>query len=209
MARTRFIKLSEEKQLFILDTAAVEFCDKGYGGASINSIISKAGLSKGAAYYYFDDKADLYLTTIKTFFNRMGLAMAFQTGLATCLKKEFWKNLEKITGDITRGNLETPWRLGILRSVQTIPPDSPLWNDLAEIFHEGMNFFTSVIERGRELNLIRRDLPVSYLSSQYEALNDGLNKWIVSHIQVLSDQEIDRYIQEMILSLRRIMEGAV
>ncbi len=40
------------------------FVAHGYVGASLNRILDDAGISKGAAYYYFDDKADLYATAI-------------------------------------------------------------------------------------------------------------------------------------------------
>ena len=33
----------------------------GFENASLNRIIKKAGISKGAMYYYFDDKMDLYI----------------------------------------------------------------------------------------------------------------------------------------------------
>lgn len=60
MPRPRFQKLSIEKQQAILEAAAREFSAHGYEGASINKILETAQLSKGAAYYYFDDKADLF-----------------------------------------------------------------------------------------------------------------------------------------------------
>ena len=66
MPRPRFEKLSPEKREQILETSAKEFAANGYEGASLNQILAKAGISKGAAYYYFDNKADLYVTTTHT-----------------------------------------------------------------------------------------------------------------------------------------------
>ena len=57
MPRPRFNKLTAEKRESILEAAAKEFATHGFEGASLNQILSNAGISKGAAYYYFDDKA--------------------------------------------------------------------------------------------------------------------------------------------------------
>ena len=62
MPRPRFDNLSTERRHDLLERAATEFALHGYEGASLNSILSGAGLSKGVFYYYFDDKADLFAT---------------------------------------------------------------------------------------------------------------------------------------------------
>ena len=64
MPRPRFDKLPPERQATILDAATVEFATAGYENASLNRIIERAELSKGATYYYFDGKEDLYLTVL-------------------------------------------------------------------------------------------------------------------------------------------------
>jgi TetR/AcrR family transcriptional regulator len=65
MANNRFYKLNIEKQELILNTALKEFMDLNFELASINKISKKAGLSAGALYYYFEDKEDLFLSTIE------------------------------------------------------------------------------------------------------------------------------------------------
>src|SRR5690349_22874095 len=64
MPRPRFEKLQPEKRERLLESAAKEFATHGYDDASLNQILEKAGVSKGAAYYYFDDKADLFMTVL-------------------------------------------------------------------------------------------------------------------------------------------------
>jgi AcrR family transcriptional regulator len=43
----------------ILEAALVVFAREGYSGASIDEIAALAGATKGAVYYYFEDKDDL------------------------------------------------------------------------------------------------------------------------------------------------------
>jgi AcrR family transcriptional regulator len=45
----------------LLEAALEEFTTKSYEEASLNSIIRKAGISKGTFYYHFKDKQALYL----------------------------------------------------------------------------------------------------------------------------------------------------
>jgi len=61
-------KISKEK---ILNSALAEFGAKSYEGASINNICNENGISKGLIYHYFKDKDDLYLTCVKSCYNRL------------------------------------------------------------------------------------------------------------------------------------------
>ena len=55
-----FLKLPEEKRLFILKSAAIIFAREGYHQASVADICNTAGISNGALYKYFNNKDDLF-----------------------------------------------------------------------------------------------------------------------------------------------------
>ena len=65
MPRPRFNNLDADKQASILNAAFEAFSEHGFEDASYNLIIERAGISKGAMYYYFDDKEDLYSTVVR------------------------------------------------------------------------------------------------------------------------------------------------
>jgi TetR/AcrR family transcriptional regulator len=48
----------------LFEAALDEFIDRGYEQASINTILQKAGMSKGQFYYHFQNKEGLYLALI-------------------------------------------------------------------------------------------------------------------------------------------------
>lgn len=52
--------LSPEKQAQILRGAAAVFAEDGYEGASMSRIATRAGVSKGTLYNYFDGKAEMF-----------------------------------------------------------------------------------------------------------------------------------------------------
>ncbi|MBQ3162047.1 MAG: TetR/AcrR family transcriptional regulator [Oscillospiraceae bacterium] len=44
----------------LIESAKAEFMEKGYNKASLRSICAKAGVTTGALYFFFEDKADLF-----------------------------------------------------------------------------------------------------------------------------------------------------
>lgn len=57
-----FRNLPEAKQKRIMHEALNEFAERGYAKASLNSLVSKVGISKGSIFQYFKDKANLFYT---------------------------------------------------------------------------------------------------------------------------------------------------
>src|SRR5262249_28344836 len=73
MPYPRFHRLAEARRAQMLDTAAPELAAPGLAEAYINRILERAGMSKGAAYYYFEDKVDLFLTVVEYCSERLQL----------------------------------------------------------------------------------------------------------------------------------------
>lgn len=57
----KFLELSEEKQLRIINAAMDVFSKTDYNRAVTDDIAAKAGISKGSLFYYFQNKKALYL----------------------------------------------------------------------------------------------------------------------------------------------------
>lgn len=65
----------EEKNVLsrqrILEAAMEEFSQKGYEGASLNTVCTEKGISKGIIYHYFRDKDELYLLCVEKCFDAL------------------------------------------------------------------------------------------------------------------------------------------
>lgn len=48
----------------LLEAALEVFAERGYAAATLSGIAARAGLTRGAVYHHFTDKAELYLATI-------------------------------------------------------------------------------------------------------------------------------------------------
>lgn len=71
MPLPRFDRLPAERQELILGVARSHFAEHGAQGASYNKIIEAAGVSKTAAYHYFDGREDLLTAVLDGVLGRL------------------------------------------------------------------------------------------------------------------------------------------
>src|SRR5215471_17449024 len=74
MPFSRFANMPAEKRERLLTVAAQEFAARGFEAASLNHILEEAQIGKSSAYYYFEDKADLFDTVVNYCLDRLQLA---------------------------------------------------------------------------------------------------------------------------------------
>lgn len=60
MPKQMFLNIKEDKRQRFLDAAMSEFTSKSFEQVSVNTIIKKAGISRGSFYTYFDDLESLF-----------------------------------------------------------------------------------------------------------------------------------------------------
>ena len=58
---SKFLKLEQKKQQYIINAAMGEFAQKGFKNASTNEIVKEANIGKGMLFHYFNSKKDLFL----------------------------------------------------------------------------------------------------------------------------------------------------
>jgi TetR/AcrR family acrAB operon transcriptional repressor len=66
----------------IIASAATVFARKGYHGASLDQVAADAGLTKGAVYWHFQSKSDLFLALLDARFQRDMSEMAVKVDAA-------------------------------------------------------------------------------------------------------------------------------
>src|SRR4029453_19166292 len=161
MPRPRFEKLPLERRLRILDTAGRVFAERGFDNASINAILDQAGVSKGAAYYYFDSKEDLFWTVVQHFGRE--LVNLDELDVASLSRETYWAAiLDFYLQPLLRAR-DRPWAAGVLRAANELrrsaPGHEPPGGSIAEL----LEVARAVFRRGRELGVVRTDLPEELL----------------------------------------------
>jgi len=95
-----------ETRVHIMHCAFALFADKGYESTSMNDLVRKSGLSKGAFYHYFHNKQTLYQQTLHHYFLRF---FATEPAPSTTLRD--------YTQQLWRGYAE------MLRQLREVSPD--------------------------------------------------------------------------------------
>lgn len=67
---------SQKSRAHILQHAFAEFAERGYLGASVNTICAAGKISKGLLYHYYADKDALYLACVEVCFQELTSALS-------------------------------------------------------------------------------------------------------------------------------------
>lgn len=87
-----FEKQSEEKQNRIIESAILEFSDKGFENANTNRIAREANISVGSLFKYFENKTDLFLYIV----NLAAAELESQINKVLSMEKGFFDTVEVI-----------------------------------------------------------------------------------------------------------------
>jgi AcrR family transcriptional regulator len=188
MPRPRFDKLSARKRERILEAAAKEFAAHGYDAASLNRILEQAGISKGAAYYYFDDKADLYTTTVLHYSRELMADLPIDLDRLTA--GNFWEEFAAVYRHQFTGYAERPWVFGVAKADGTLSVERMMEGPLAELWEQAQFLLVQLLQRGRELGVVRGDLPQDLLLSLVLSVDVAHDDWLYAHWSELSAEDL-------------------
>jgi AcrR family transcriptional regulator len=172
----RFYKLEDEKKEAILEVASEEFLEQGYEGASFNRIIERAGVSKGAMYYYFKDKADLYCTAIERISDQITSYLGLRD-FEHLTQDSFWPELWRMQEKKLDFVLRHRWMLklwGVGMRLLRADPDGPL----GALYQSKVPLMTALFERGREVGAVRDDMPVELQLETLMAMGMVMGEWL-------------------------------
>ena len=74
--------VSEERRAQIIEAALACFTCKGYANTTMDDIVAESGLSKGAIYWYFKGKDDLFQAALTSIFD--GVAVESMQAMMAC-----------------------------------------------------------------------------------------------------------------------------
>jgi AcrR family transcriptional regulator len=204
MPRPRFQKLSEEKREAIIQAAAVEFAGKGYTGSSMNRIIEEAGFSKGATYYYFDDKEDLFLTVILDAHDKAYDFMGDFPPVET--PDEFWSEAAGLFEKALGFARENPLIIGLQRCFAGALARGELKRPLSEYQAPHFDFHRRFVRIGQEVGAVRTDIPDGLLHSILEAIDEAADSWFARHFDEIETEGWERILPKFLSIYRRILE---
>jgi AcrR family transcriptional regulator len=201
--RPRFDKLPLHRRVHILDTAGRVFAERGFQDASLNAILDQAGVSKGAAYYYFDSKEDLFWTAVQHFSRE--LVRLDEIDPAMLSRDTYWAAvLDFYRRPLLRAR-DRPWAAGLLRAANELGHSASAEAPVSSLIAELLDLARAVFKRGHELGVVRDDLPEDLLLGWVEALDSANDRWIQQNWHELDDQGFSHAAARFIDALRRLL----
>jgi len=188
MARPRFEKLDPQKQEAILAAAADEFAARGFEGASLNRIIERAGTSKGALYYYFDDKADLLATVAEQAVKRV-LAETDFPPLESLTKVDYWERVREASRRSFESLEAETWYMRLLRAFWHLREEEAARNATVGVLDWSRDLTRLFLVRGQELGTVRTDLPLELMLGMFLAADQSGDRWMMDHWDELGERE--------------------
>ncbi len=204
MPLPRFEKLDEPRKTSILAAAAEVFGERGFEAASYNQIIARAGISKGAMYYYFADKDDLYVTVLRT-----ALAVWFTEVVRAFDATDaaaFWRGCQEMYARSLRFMLRDPKNAALCLSVTNARARDEGHPVLLELNARMEELTGTLIDQGRALGAVRADLPRDLLMHAALALIDVGDRWLAERWAEMREEDVDATAAMMVGLFRRIGE---
>ncbi|MBZ0128831.1 MAG: TetR/AcrR family transcriptional regulator [Rhodobacteraceae bacterium] len=197
-------KLPPDKRAILYRTASAEFAEHGFAQASLNRIIAAVGMSKSSFYHFFENKTDLFLQTLDSAMDPF-LAARDSFDLGRLDDQTFWPAIRELASTMALMANRTPELLMVgrmfYRSFEN-PAERELTRDIMEATRDWMQ---SLIARGQELGLVRRDLPPDFMIDALMALGTGIDRWFLQNWEKLSETERLHLNDQAFDLLRRLL----
>lgn len=210
MVSTRYQRMDPVTQRRILDAARAEFLAHGYEGASTNRIVQAAGIHKGSLYYYFEDKADLFVKVIEAAQETM-IATVAELDLARLLEappSDFWDYferaaLQKIHFALCHPDLS---RLSTEFYFQALKPNAP--PRFKAFMKQLRGSLASLLRLGQDQGAVRDDLPIDMLTDLAFSVSDVMNRPILENFEAFASwkaEDVQRFAVSQVDMLRRML----
>jgi len=172
MRRTKEEAAITREQL--LKKALAVFSRKGYQATTLQDIAQEAGLTRGAIYWHFGSKAELYNTLVREYADRgnsiIQRAVAEGGSLIDILRRVFVRQLQVVEDDPEMRALMELY----LFKTGLIPELEQGRQQRAESTIELIAMLSEIMQQGIDAGILRSDIESINLARSYLALQNGL-----------------------------------
>src|SRR5208282_2943330 len=188
------IEYEQAQRERIIDGAAPVFAHNGYRQTTIDQICQTLQLSKGAIYIYFESKEELFVSTLRTIFDRRfsTLSTAYQKNDTTPMKVE--KILDRL-GKLVDHEDDVYVRLSVEAFLESdhIPNLQAIKTDSYELFYK---LVYDLLREGQLAGEINGDLNISSLTTVLMAVSDGLMMHSLVRGRGIDSDQVRRVVSE-------------
>jgi AcrR family transcriptional regulator len=184
---------TEISKLRILLAAEEEFCQRGFVAANMDSIAGVAGLTKGAIFWHYKSKADLFKAIITRAIGRMRTIFheVFSSSRHVLIMEKCREMIKRIKKDKA---FEVLMTLSNAENTGDIPADvlKECYKEISEIFKDTIQSFSEAKKRGE----LRPDTDIRNVLVTITIIMSGFAniKDLKSMIAPLGDHIDDEYV---------------
>jgi len=200
----RFDKLPQEKRERLLEIAAQEFAKHGFEDGSVNRILERAQMSKGAAYYYFEDKIDLFFTVVQYGNERLKLINQ-EVDIAALTEENFWPIFADLHREPLLRSFEEPWLFAAIKAAGRLSPAVLEREPLATFAKQIITYVMTIVKRGQEIGVVRTDIPDELIFAWLQALDDIGDRWLLAHWEHLDREAVAQVSDQTVDAMRRVL----
>lgn len=182
LPRDRLLALPPALQAQLLDPAELEFAAHGYSKASLNRILAAAGMSKGQAYYYIADKADLYGAVIERALGRLVERIGLEWH-APAGAEDFWRQVIVFFDRLAAVFKEDDTLAALARGLYEGPSSQGASKGLMLKIRQKLE---TLLFEGQAVGAIRTDMPRSLIAAALFGAAREIDFWFASHWDELS-----------------------
>ena len=202
MPLARFSNLDEPRRQAILDAAAEEFAERGFAHASYNRIIERAGISKGAMYYYFADKDDLFQTVLDAALTQWmtHVGYPFQADHAA----SFWAGCRSIYERSLRFMLADRRNAALCLSITRARAQLEGNAALLALQQRMKEWTRELVVYGQSIGAVRTDVPADLLVEISLSMMDAGDRWLMDHWDEISADTVESTAETMVGLFKRV-----
>lgn len=178
----------------IMHAALKEFAHRGYSGASVQSIVNAARVTKPTLYYYFKNKAALYQALVDTAHDERYRIMKEAAGVRTVLREKLVEILTTLFEFLT-GHREL-MRLAFATAFASRGELPPRMN-FRDKPQRNFAFIRSLIKRAQANGQLNRQFKSQELAYGFYGL---MNIYVMAYL-ILPKQRLNRKTAERIVEL--------
>ncbi len=206
MARARFDNLDPDRQEAILAAAGEEFAAHGYSGAALNRIIDAADISKGSLYYYFDDKSDLFASVIEETVQRL-ISDIGVFALDRLDRANYWESVRAFGLRSTALMSKDAWYVRLALAFPRLRDEPEAVSGVSAALEWSRRLTTDLLARGRELQVVRRDLPLGLLVEVAMAVDEAGDRWMIERLDEYEGERLTKLVEARIDMMRDMLDA--
>lgn len=195
---------SELKQR-LLQAALTCFAQKGYHATTVDEIATEAGVSKGAVYWHYKDKRELFLSVMRE--RGQALQEAGAQAVASVSKPQnvtlLLRRIMEAIFQFYAENLKFASLLGLLRSGKDAPFGEELYLELQAFYRSSRSQFAPLFSHGIKSGEFNEAAP-EMLAVWLLATIDGIvMQWVIDPEEIKLETIAPRLSEQFVRAIQK------